>query len=514
MLDYAKLVAPSDHGGILVAPAPSRCAQAVRENVSRLAHESTIVSGKTLSQLRAAIRARHFESTNKPIVAVGHQPDFIHAGVWAKNVVAHRLARSLNGIAVHLVVDSDAPRRLSIRVPHRDGERLSVGEVPCGTMRRGLAYEQIRAMAPEELEHAGRGVREFLGRNTDNSLFPAFLRGLRSALGSDWVSQMVAGRRSVESDLGVELQDLRIQSAWWSPLAAHVILRAAEFASAYNESLAAFRVAHRVRGANRPIPDLTITVERIELPFWAHREEHPRRRVFLVYGGSDVSLFAETDLMVTISRNEMESTDDVVKLVGQIGGWSLRPRALVTTIWARLFLADYFIHGIGGAKYDRISDRIIGRFFGIPAPDFGCVTATLFLFPQCAPGEGVGRTSLRERDVEWNPQRHLPQVHNPQVSNLLQERSAAVRRSDQLRQTSPGDHEARHDNFLRIRHLGERLHELLPELREWAGELRTEAAKLELDRRIGCDREYFFALHSRENLSLLMDRLPQPADFV
>ena len=38
-------------------------------------------------------------------------------------------------------------------------------------------------------------------------------------------------------------------------------------------------------------------------------------------------------------------------------GIKLRTRALTTTLFARLVLSDMFLHGIGGAKYDQVTDR-------------------------------------------------------------------------------------------------------------------------------------------------------------
>ena len=51
-------------------------------------------------------------------------------------------------------------------------------------------------------------------------------------------------------------------------------------------------------------------------------------------------------------------------------GLRLRTRALTTTLFARLFLADLFVHGIGGAKYDAMTDQICERLFGMKAPSF------------------------------------------------------------------------------------------------------------------------------------------------
>ena len=44
---------------------------------------------------------------------------------------------------------------------------------------------------------------------------------------------------------------------------------------------------------------------------------------------------------------------------------SLRPRALTLTLFARVCLGDFFIHGIGGGKYDEVTDAIIRDYFGI-----------------------------------------------------------------------------------------------------------------------------------------------------
>ena len=54
-------------------------------------------------------------------------------------------------------------------------------------------------------------------------------------------------------------------------------------------------------------------------------------------------------------------------------------------MYARLFLADLFIHGIGGAKYDELTDELMRRFFKIEPPEFLTLTGTLLLpFPRAA----------------------------------------------------------------------------------------------------------------------------------
>src|SRR5438270_9519718 len=87
----------------------------------------------------------------------------------------------------------------------------------------------------------------------------------------------------------------------------------------------------------------------------------------------------------------------------------LRPRALITTMYARLVLSDLFIHGIGGAKYDELTDLIIRRFFGIEPPAYVTATAT-FRLPIERPQvslDDVRRSEQRIRGVRFRPESFL-----------------------------------------------------------------------------------------------------------
>src|SRR5207237_2147415 len=85
-------------------------------------------------------------------------------------------------------------------------------------------------------------------------------------------------------------------------------------------------------------------------------------------------------------------------------GIKLRTRALTTTLFARLVLSDLFLHGIGGAKYDQVTDEIVRLFFGFEAPEFATVSATLRL-----PIDGgvvassqIGHWEQRLRELRYN----------------------------------------------------------------------------------------------------------------
>src|SRR5690606_4296105 len=93
----------------------------------------------------------------------------------------------------------------------------------------------------------------------------------------------------------------------------------------------------------------------------------------------------------------------------------IRTRALTTTLFARLFLCDYFIHGIGGAKYDEVTDQIIEQFYGAAPPGFGIATATLRLPIRGAmePPLDDREIARRLRDMRFNPDRWIRQADVP-----------------------------------------------------------------------------------------------------
>lgn len=90
-------------------------------------------------------------------------------------------------------------------------------------------------------------------------------------------------------------------------------------------------------------------------------------------------------------------------------GVKLRSRALVTTLFARLALGDLFLHGIGGAKYDQVTDAIIQRLFGFQPPGFLVLSATLLLpVPrQRVTPQDARRIDRQLRDLDYHPETAL-----------------------------------------------------------------------------------------------------------
>ena len=514
MLDFVRLNTPPEHGDVMVAPDPSEWVAAALDNAERLRTTHAPVMGRPLCEWRRETRMRIAGRDDRAIIVVGHQPEFIHPGVWAKQVAADRVARAMRGEAINLVVDNDSPKNATLRIPAADGAGFSLRVLRIPKVRSGPAYEQFPGATAGEIEQLRGLVLQAMGERYSASAMAAFFDGLAGAGGSaDWVDQMIAGRRSAERSFGVHLTDVRVSRIWWSPLLGHMLASPERFAVDYNAALAWYRREFRVRGANRPIPDLLVRGDEVELPVWAYRTDEVRRRLYVARRGRSILLSAESESVATLTDDDLKSSDDLAGLLAERGGWRVRPRALTLTLWARLFLADLFVHGIGGAKYDRIADRIITDHFGIRPPEMACVSATLHVFP-CPPRpdeESVAGLRRAIRDMTWNPQRSLPGEFR--FAELVAQRAAAVRRGHELREHDPRNRVERREAFRQIREVNRRMLDQQPGmLAKLNDRLRLARQRID-DDRIARDREYFFALHDRRALEELLTALPGSNSF-
>ena len=177
-------------------------------------------------------------------------------------------------------------------------------------------------------------------------------------------------------------------------------------------------------------------------------------------------------------------------------GYKIRPRALTTTLFARLLIGDLFIHGIGGAKYDEVTDQIVSRLFGFDPPGYAVVSGTLRLpfqrFPATEDSLRAARRRLRELD--WNPQRVV---------------TGSAQKHRELASLSAGTSVERRARFHALRELNSQLRPLVAGEKERATALANRAAAEVAANAILASREYSFILHSETRLREFLTRSVQ-----
>lgn len=439
----------------------------------------------------------------EPLLWTGHQPEFFHPGVWAKNVMAAAMSERLHGHATCLVVDNDAPDGTALTWPIQADGRWSIDSLSPDWGPHGITFEQLPRRGADDW-------RAYWKRTPDpvrsGNLFSAFTGGFVAADSADYVDRWCEAVRALDAAIGVITPDLVRVSRMtadhglcWGRFVALLAGRAGSLAAAYNESLAEYRAARGIRGTRHPIPDLRMDADHVELPLWAWRDGFPRQRAFAhrgeIWGGDE--------------RIAAGVTEDSIRADGSIGAWRIRPRALTLTIYARLFACDLFIHGLGGAKYDLIADGVIRRFFEVEPPEYACVTATLRLPLPHEPvtAEQCAAARRRLRDARHNPQRVMAIA--PPAAQLAQ-RAALLLESKRLRREQPSQRVARRRVYERIHAANAALRALDPHL---DARLARESAELQArhaDQQITHSREWFYALYPRDALRALAARIAGP----
>ena len=512
MIDYARLKAPREPFGVLLEPEAGLLRGAAQRGKVGLGR--TRILDRSAEALRNQLRARL--GLQAPVIVTGHQAEFFHAGVFAKNVASEHLSSACGGSSLFLMVDSDQLRHRELFVPQKTSAGLRRVAVPFTEAPLETACEWLEPQPREHwLDVFTRAASVLDGY--DESLLRAFCDGwLADDDPLTFCGAMARGVAAAERELGLDpLRNIRMSELSSAPeflaFAAHLMLHADDFAGHYNDSQLAYRQRFGIRSALKPVPLLAVSPDRVELPFWINRAAGPRRRLHVAIRNGAVTVYADHEIAGRLPRAGIERCDDVADCwAAQLDGWHVRPRALALSCFARLFLADLFIHGIGGGRYDAMTEDFTRRFFGIDLPPMAVVTATLHL---PLPRLGVDRESIlaarrASRDVRFNPQRHV----NGIPPEVLQERDELVRRSTSLRKTAPGKHAERRDVFTAIRAANDRMIETDPHrpaaLDQQVEKLEREAA-LDL---IALDREYFFALHRKSDMLRLIAELRQSLD--
>lgn len=291
------------------------------------------------------LRAQLGLPTDRPVIMSGHQASFWHAGILAKVFATDATAQATCAAAAWVVVDQDEAEFAVIRAPVRDGRnRLAVQELKlCDPPSPGIASASLPPFEAKSLKPAGGPFA-----------LPAVSWGAASITESllSRRSEPTAARQVAEASFDLLASHVQRPALLYaSTLASAEAFRAlveqmarepARAIGAYNEAVARFPEA----GLTPLAADAA--KNRWELPLWRLENGKPRQRVW-----SD-ALNAET-----------------------LNG--LAPRALLLTGFLRLTACELFVHGKGGAIYDRATEAWLSTWLGATLAPTVMISADLLL---------------------------------------------------------------------------------------------------------------------------------------
>ena len=427
------------------------------------------------------------------LVATGHQTELYHPGVWVKVALINAAAEKLDASAVHFAVDTDQPKHLAVRWP---GFTLPVTDDPA--VNAADWSGQLAPPTPAHVDQIDAALQTAAAGWPFQPLLPAVLASLRRQAidGRPLSAVLTNAQHELDWDLGLRhrvlLASPLMTSGPYLTFVHHVLARADRFAADYNAALADYRVGAGIASATRPMPDLRSTDVAVEAPFWFDDlSTGTRGRAEVVRHATGWAVAAGDDLF------PLDVAADGPVAAEALGRWladrhlRLAPRALTLTTFLRLLVVDQFVHGIGGGRYDQVTDRLLASHFGVHPPRFAVTTATL-IFPAA-----VGRQRVCVPCVVQEGHQLRHRLLGDRKGQIVAAIDALPRRSLQRAMAFQNLHGAL--SAAAVDH---------PALREWSDRLAATRAA-ERDEQVLFDRELFYAVQTRDRLADVIARYRQ-----
>ncbi|MEN6450472.1 MAG: hypothetical protein ABFC96_08280 [Thermoguttaceae bacterium] len=541
------LRAPKDDRDVLIEPPPDRVPELIARNLELRRQLDYDLQGRPLIDISSSARRELLDAARRwtaqyrniaalpadaagPIFLAGHQPQMFHPGVWLKNFALAALAAEHDAAAVTLIVDGDAIVDSSLAVPAGSIENPRIVRVPFDRPEPHVPYEERRIEDRELFASFGRRVMEELrtfvphplierywplveerARHTDN--LGLCLAQARHQLEESFVVPPSGGS---EAGGTLELAQSRVCSGeafqWF---VAHVLARLPWFLPFYNDAISDYRRVHRLRSRSHPAPALAKHGEWLEAPFWTWTLESPRRRRLFARAAADEIVLSdgerwEARLPLSAEADAGAAVERLLDLAGD--GVRIRPRALMTTLWARLALGDLFIHGIGGAKYDWVTDRLIERFFGLRPPGFLVLSATILLPIERhhISSQDIRTLDQELRETAYHPERFMTgseEDPRPMVTDLQRPEVADLVSTKRRWIETPQTKANARQRCRAIREINAALQPWLDPERRRLVERRNEAVQERQAQEILDSRDYAFCLFPEPTLREFFARL-------
>jgi hypothetical protein len=450
------------------------------------------------------------------IITTGHQATWHHCGIWSKNLTTCKFAKTVDGNSLHLVLDHDiCDTAMVLPKQNTDGSwysekieiELSKNSVPL-EFRRLPQESSIKTFVDSVINaRAGQFCSDIWSEymalkknkisyfNNIADLITYFQSVLNTALGLNIIYLPVS--KLSESDAFINF-------------IVSVMLDSASFAAAYNDA-----VTRQINELNINQRDsvqhlkLDNTTGLAELPFWLLLPNGKRTSLYVVsQKNGKIGIGTASTVLGNLDSTSRSGKAEQLKNMLRHINYRLRPKAVSLTLFVRLFLADWFVHGIGGSLYESVTNHMIENYYRIGPLRFGVATLTMTLplsnnvtFPE----KNISQLKHELHNIKHNPEKYIDEsiLEEEPVASLLQAKREEIARAKD--RSLPGNERKAAWNLLF------RINESLSEFaREDTKALETRIRELEknaVSQEVGNDRKYFFGLFPEKKLRKLGESL-------
>jgi len=345
---------------LLASLGPHRVA-AVRKEVIDLAvkHSEGLASVAAGCGAGNSAPASNYMGDENAVLMAGHQPVVYHPGLLCKVEALAQSVSSAGATGINVVIDTDDGDGGALAWPRVANGAIEIkkasiatasesGGLYCGQRiaNASVVGEIFSAMA-QDLEQSGLVISAEQSRRA--GVIYRQLAGESIVVAHAVVRWLLTGMRVLEAPLSAIVQGEHVRA-----IMQELARDGENMASVYNTTLDEYRREHRIHNQANPFPNMRREDNKVEVPLWRVKN-YKRSPVYIE--ASAVNRFACDP------------------------GEFLAPRGSITTMLLRAFCSDLFIHGMGGARYDRFVDRLAKVYLNVELPRFVLASRTAYLFP-------------------------------------------------------------------------------------------------------------------------------------
>ena len=445
---------PQKDKQIFLSPSADKISSLLEENKNIFSQYSFTILNQPFKEIRKNSRkevirgALKFSSKFDPdiaekicfapqyIIQTGHQPVFFHPGIWIKNIFLNELLKPPlldKSLGLNIILDNDICKDLNLSLPVLSSNgnlKLEKVNFLSSALTPNLPFEEYPCPSLELITKFNRDIihrlksLELENKNILNN-FKIFTRCLENS--SRFCNQKYK-RGNLGEFLGLarRLYEQEIEPAYleisfsqicdsdeFLSFFLEIIKNIKSFSEIYNKKLDEYRKLFKIRNRAQPSPNLMIKENLTEIPFWIWKEGGERRKIFILKEEERNYLYNDSYGKIFLIEKDGLKSLFSLKTILKERGLKIRPKALLLTLYNRLFISDLFIHGLGGAKYDLVTDEIIREFFKVEPPHFLVVSCTLYLNFKSSSGTSDSKISALKkkiRDLGFNPERYVSEL--------------------------------------------------------------------------------------------------------
>jgi hypothetical protein len=357
------------------------------------------------------------------LIMTGHQPIVYHSGIMFKQQSLSRFASDLRNAGqkvqgINILIDTDLGDAGEFCIPSLRGYEAELVTIRATSKKVDEIFKGQQLASEGELlalfEKTQKSLQAHQCLDRVNGVIKAqelYLHCRKKEIELPAANFLV--RHAFEES--VDYLELPFSSLIKMPeslqIFERILLEPEHLHREYNHLLGSYRTLRKIKNKANPFPDLRLLEDQLELPFWLLKKDNTAKLPLFARKAKDksVELLCSGKVVGAIEGGKL-FLQDVYLLV---------PRAMFLTLFLRYFCSDAFIHGLGGASYDKFTDYFASSYLKLQPPDFMVASKSRYLF-QRELVELKKQKDAQEliRDILSSPEKlaqHYPGCPDPQV---------------------------------------------------------------------------------------------------